>query len=551
MSPNRFARTTRSVKRFERIARILARYGLADWLGESSPEYLRKHFVAADGQHVSELPGPVRLRMALTELGPTFIKLGQMLSTRSDLIGPELAHELASLQADTPPDPPDVVRTVVEEDLGRAIDEVFADFDFQALASASIGQVHLATLRGGSDVIVKVQHQGIDQIVGDDLDILTSLAQLAEKNSAELRMYRPTAIVAEFRRTLLREMDFEVELSNLRQFLRNFDKQPNVVFPRPHPELSTRRLLVMDRMPGYSIADLERLDEDGVDRGQFTDVFTRVMLDMLFRDGFYHADPHPGNVFHVPPERLGLLDCGKVGYVDDQTQESFTNIMQAMMVGDARQLADEFVQIADTPPDLDRDALAADVGEFLAEFRGQADAPLNLTTLFNTMFAVIRSHRLVIPARMALLFLVVMQMEGTARQLNPSFSLMDALQDYRLDLLRQRVSPDRISRQMMRVYRDWSRLGKAVPREIAELLTLVRTGQLEVKVSHTGRDRQVNRGLLTLLIAATLLASGIILALAALPLHHGASLIGVIGLVVAAILALVLLRAIWKSGGLS
>ncbi len=220
-----------NVKRVDEIVRILARYGLADWVGERTPGFIRRRFVTADGVPVNEIPVEVRIRLALTELGTTFIKLGQMMSTRADMVGPELATELSSLQADTPPDSPEQVRATIIAELGLPPEQLFVDFDYQALASASVGQVHVATLKDGAAVVVKVQHAGIEETVRSDLSLLNSLAQLAENNSRELALYHPTATVAEFRRSLLRELDFGTELNNLLQFERNFAGQPQ----GPHP----------------------------------------------------------------------------------------------------------------------------------------------------------------------------------------------------------------------------------------------------------------------------------------------------------------------------
>ncbi|MFN2167817.1 MAG: ABC1 kinase family protein, partial [Anaerolineae bacterium] len=316
-----------NVRRLNQITRILTKYGLAQYIGESTPGFVRRRFVSEEGTDLWELPFDVRLRLALTELGTTFIKMGQMISQRPDMVGPDLAAELASLQADTPADPPEVVRETVETELGVPVEEVFPWFSFEALASASVGQVHLATLQDGSDVVVKVQHAGIEEKVRDDLTLLMTLAKMGEQNSKEVAMYKPTATVAEFRRSLLRELDFTTELNNLLQFTQNFRDDPEVHFPIAYPEESSRRVLTMERLDGYSIADTGRMVANNVDQPAFAERFVRVMLDMIFRDGFYHADPHPGNVFVVTGERVGMLDCGKVGRVDEQTQEEFINIV--------------------------------------------------------------------------------------------------------------------------------------------------------------------------------------------------------------------------------
>ena len=323
-----------NVRRVDEIVRVLAKYGLADWVGDRTPGFIRRRFVTSDGVAVSDFPVEVRIRLALTELGTTFIKLGQMMSTRSDIVGPELAAELASLQADTPADPPELVRATIQSELGAPPEAIFAWFDEGALASASVGQVHLARLHDGTDVVVKVQHAGIEEKVRSDLSLLATVAQLAEANSKELARYRPADTVEEFSRSLMRELNFHTELNSLLRFSQNFASNPQVHIPIAYPELSSRRVLTMEKLAGYSIAKSEQMTADNVNRTTFAALFANSMMQMIFRDGFYHADPHPGNLFVLPGQRLGLLDCGKVGRVDEQTRDDFIGIGAAFLTGD-------------------------------------------------------------------------------------------------------------------------------------------------------------------------------------------------------------------------
>ena len=237
-----------NAKRVDQILKILAKYGLAEWLGAAQPDLLAKHMQSAEGESLADMSQEARIRAAIMELGPTFIKLGQIFSTRADLLGPELAAELSELQSNTPADPPEVVRTTVEGELGRSIEEVYSDFELEALASASIGQAHSATLPDGQKVIVKVQHQGIEEKITHDLEILGSLAELAEKHSAELRLYQPVKNIADFKKQLLFELDFGREARNLDTFNRNFEKDRRIMAPRSFPECSTRRVLTMERL---------------------------------------------------------------------------------------------------------------------------------------------------------------------------------------------------------------------------------------------------------------------------------------------------------------
>ncbi len=252
----------------------------------------------------------VRLRMALTELGTTFIKLGQILSTRADLIGPDMAEELTKLQADVPPDDPEVVGQTVENELGRPLEALFAEFELEAMGSASIGQVHRAKLLSRETVVVKVQHTGIEPIVMNDLEILKALAELAERYDPDLRLFQPRATVADFSRNLIRELDFRRELRSMRQFKLNFADNNWLHIPASYPELSSKRVLTMEMLVGFSIAKTDKLAEENIDTNNLAQQGANMYLEMIFRDRFFHADPHPGNIWVLkilPRELFDIL----------------------------------------------------------------------------------------------------------------------------------------------------------------------------------------------------------------------------------------------------
>jgi ubiquinone biosynthesis protein len=535
-----------NVRRVDQIVRILGKYGLGNLIGEKTPDFIQRRFVSSEGIAVRDYPFEVRVRMALTELGTTFIKVGQMMSQRPDMVGPELAAQLESLQADTPPDPPTLVRATIEEELGQPPDAIFTLFNQLALASASVGQVHLAELKDGSQVVVKVQHAGIEPKVKSDLNLMMSLAQAAESNSREFAQYRPTATVAEFQRSLMRELDFHVELNNMVQFARNFADDPDVHFPIAYPEFSSKRVLTMERLDGYSIARRDRMLADGIDITAFAELFANTMLSMVFRDGFYHADPHPGNIFVLPGGRLGMLDSGKIGRVDEKTQDDFINIVTAFINSDVDSLTDELVRMCETPANFNRSAYRADVSEFVGEF---ADVPggLDLGPAFTAMFGIIRKHKLVVPARVNMLLLVIVQTEGTARFLDPDFDLTEALQGFGLDLLQRRYSPKRLGRDALRSVREWQRLIDALPRESLQLLERTRSGDLRFSVEQPSLSGPLNRLAYGIIVAALLLGSTLMWGMAAPPTLWGVSVIGFLGLLVGVLLGAHLLFLIWRS----
>ena len=549
MFENPISSKVQNTKRFQEIVKILAKYGFAEWAKDSHPEFIKKKFIAVDGQDISTLPWEKRLSMALMELGPTFIKLGQMLSTRSDLIGPELAKELSALQADVPADPYEIVQLTIESEFGKPVDEIFADFDHQALSSASIGQAHIARLADGTEVIVKVQHPGIEAKVNEDFNILTALVGLAEKNNALLRQYQPTAIMAEFRRSLMKEMDFMVELRNLDRLIANFEDEPFLHIPQPYPEYSSRRVLTMEMLEGYSVANLEQITQDGVDTEAFTQRMIDIFLKMIFRDGFYHADPHPGNIYLLPDERFGLLDCGKVGTVDQQTQETFAGILQAFMSQDSAQLVDDLIRFCSVPYDLDRDAFQAEIGDLVEGLGDQLSSGSGMSELVNILFDVIRKYHIVAPSRVVLLFTVILLLEGTARQLHPGFNFIDSLQPYMTRIMIWRYSPKNLFRKVLRTYKGWDNLIKDLPRNLSIVINRLREGQIEIQLHLRGFDKQINRLAYSVLTAALFLGSAFLWGMKAPPVINDISVFGVLGTIVSVFLLISLLWNIHKSGG--
>ena len=285
----------KQAKRLAEIMKILSRYSMADWLKRIPFQTIRNMVASSETQAITDMPLPVRLRLALTEMGTTYIKLGQVLSTRADLVGPEIADELRKLQADTPADPSDVVRLTIRDELGKDPEELFQEFDPVAFSSASIGQVHRAQLADGQTVVIKVQHDGIQEKVRIDLELLEGLSKLLQEHVPDARAYQPVATTREFRRTLLRELDFLSERSQLEQFARNFAEDSTVHIPVVYPNLCSRRVLTMELLQGIPGSKPEKISDSGVDLNDFAKNAANVFLNMIFRDGFYHADPHPGN----------------------------------------------------------------------------------------------------------------------------------------------------------------------------------------------------------------------------------------------------------------
>lgn len=543
-------RLVRNTARFHEVVSVAMKYGIAPWLSGIRTEWVQRHLRTTDGQQISDLPEAVRVRMALTELGTTFIKLGQILSTRSDLIGPDLAEELSKLQSSTPPDPVEQVNGLITEELGSAPDQVFGEFDPVPFASASIGQVHHAVLKDGKSVVVKVQHTGIEERVRNDLEILIQLAELAEHYSQDIARYRPLATAREFARTLRDELDFTREQSNLMRFTRNFRDDPMIAIPASYPQCCSRRVLTMDCLNGIELTDRQALQESDLDLSAIAKRGANMFLQMIFRDGFYHADPHPGNLMVLPNSVIGLLDCGMVGRVDEELREQIEDLLMAAIDRDSKRLQECVVELGEVPTDFDRTMLQNDLVNFVDDYGGQSIDEFDLSGSLNGMIEIIRKHHILLPSKVSLLIKMLVMLEGTAHQLSPDFNIIELLEPYRAESIKRRLSPQRAWRKLQSAQRDWTRLAETLPSDVADIMNRIRRGSFNINLEHRKLDSITNRLVLGILTAALFVGSASLWSNDVPPKLGSVSLPGSVGCAVAVYLGFTLVRAIKKSGNL-
>ncbi len=510
------------------VAGVLAKYGLATWLTDVEWEPIRHALRSEGGDALTRQPFEARVRLALIDLGTTFIKLGQMLSTRPDLVGQPMAAELSKLQAQMPANPPDVAIGVVESELGRPIGELFMNFDGDALASASIGQVHRARLTTGRRAVVKVQHPGIEGTIRRDLDILGFLAEIAEMNET-LRRYQPASVIREFGRTTLNELDFRRELRNLQSFRRNFTDDETVVFPRPYAELASGRVLTMEHLKGIAVADSKRLAKLDIDRDELARRGSNVFIQMIFRDGFYHADPHPGNFLALPNGKVGLLDAGMVGRIDGKLRKQIEDVLIAAGDRDADRLADAVTRICTAPRDLDRAAFSNDLTELYQEFGTGPVGKFNVGGALTSVTRILHQHKLILPSKVSMLIKCMVLLEGTGRLLSPSFSLAELLEPVRKQILLRHFSPEGRLRSARQLLTDWERLAEVLPKVLAIIADRLQSGTFAIRLEHRHLKSAANRLVAGMFVSALLVGSTILMARGVPPLAWGLSVTGVLG----------------------
>ena len=538
----------RNANRWREILSILSKYGLAGWLGRFDFSVGKKLLKDRNGEAIAKQPAEVCIRLAIEELGPTFIKLGQIMSTRPDVVGSELASELEKLQVNVPADSYEQVAATVYDEFGTSLESMFEEFSEEPVASASIGQVHKAVLHTGEVVAVKVQHQNICQRVNVDLDIFMGLAQLAEK-IPEFESYRPTTMAAEFQRALRRELDFVRESRHIEEFGQAFEDNEAILIPKVYPALCGERVLVMQWLDGLCLADGQQVRQAHFDLGEIAQAGAEMYLEMIFNFGVYHADPHPGNLLLAEGGKLGLLDFGMVGRIDSTLREDFEDLLLAIVEQDAERLVAVVTRVAAVPVGTDETGLTLDLTDYVSHYANQTVENFDLASAVTEMFELMRRYDIVLPSQIALILKVLVMLEGTAQRLQPDFCLMELLQPYQKKIVARRLSPTRQLRKARRMAYEMQQLAEVLPRRLRDILQQMQSGRFDVHLDHRGLEPSVNRMVLGLLTSALFLGS------VQLVTHHvwplwDVSVPGTVGILMSVGLGLRLLIAINKSGHL-
>lgn len=496
--------------RYRQIAEVMTRHGLG-WLhGATGLERFFPPLAGRKSDAEEELTTPPEhIRRALEELGPTFIKLGQFLSARPDLLPPDYQAELARLQDDAPAFSSEIACERIESELGQSIEELFSDFETRPLAAASIGQAHAARLHDGTEVVLKVRRPGVVRQVEEDLEIMLNIAAAMSRRWKLAARYDVVGLAQEFANTLRAELNYLIEGQNAERFARNFATHPAVHIPRIFWDLSTSRVLTMERIRGTKISDLPETEEAGIDRRELAERGARVILKMIFEDGFFHADLHPGNFFIQPDGRFGLIDFGMVGIVDPALQERLAELLLAITASDYDQLVDTLLEMGVTRGRIERDVLRRDLQYLISQYAGQPLGEIDLTPLLNEALEIMRRHQLHLPPNLALLLKTIILTEGLGARLDPGFHLISVIVPYTNRLLLNLYSPSRWLRKARRAGSDLAWLGTQAPRQLRRMLVAMERGGFEVGMRPQSLDplmtrleRLANRIVLGILTAA-------------------------------------------------
>jgi ubiquinone biosynthesis protein len=552
--------TPRHLGRYRQIAEILISHGFGAILAQLDLDpnlNLPQRLLSRQKPPPPDTTAAQHVRLALEELGPTFIKFGQILSTRPDVLPPAYIIELSRLQDQVPPAPWPAVKAYIEQELGDSLERLFASFDPTPLAAASLAQVHAATLSDGRQVVVKVQRPNIEQTINLDLDILYDLARLAQGRTPFGQMYNLVEIADDFAETLRAEMDYRREGRNADRFRANFAREAHVYIPQVHWDYTTARIMVLERISGIKVDDIPALDAAGHDRHQLALHSARLIIQQVLEDGFFHADPHPGNILVMPGEVIGLMDFGTVGYLSLNDRTNLVRLYIVAIQLDAASIVEQLIRMGVAHYNSDRAALQREIQRLLFKYYGLPLQEVQFHELLEEIRPIIYEHHLRLPTALWLLAKTLVMMEGVGKRLYPEFDVFAVSKPYVRRFMRRMLLPSEWGPGALRNVAAWNDLIGHLPGQAHRILNQLEHGELglQLHISEiqraTGRlDRMANRLILSVLLAALIIALALLIPTLSLAWPWGLlTWVIILSFVVMTILALWLIWSIFRSGG--
>lgn len=516
--------------RAREILEVLARYGIA--------ERSARTLAAADGSsnlatkfadpELVKLDPGARLTAAFTELGTTWIKLGQSLSMRADLVGSDVAEALSQLQAEVPADPPGKARERVESDLGAPVTELYASFDDEPFASGSVAQAHHAVLKDGTPAVVKVLHYGAEEKVRGDLDLMRKVARFVESADPELARFNPSKAVEQFAEMMTQAMDLRNELRSMQRFTRELSEFDWLLVPTPYPELSATGVLTMEQMEGKQPKNRDDVTGAGWDVNDMTQHVTNAWMSMIFDHGLYHADPHPGNFLIPDPEHLVLLDYGDVGYLADPRRNDVIRLLTAVIGRDVSDLTDVIIVVCNAPASTDVKDLEMAIDKWMAQYLPEdtASNDIELSAAMNACMQLLHEKELVFPSDLAMLVRVMGRLEGFGIQLGSTVTMEEYLTPYLRRHVMQESSPKKMLERLVRSTTSWTRMARELPRDIEILVQQLRKGETRLEINLRDPDELTDKLIDGLMASSSLLAASQLLANRTGPTVKGISVAG-------------------------
>ncbi|WP_229800306.1 ABC1 kinase family protein [Vogesella alkaliphila] len=548
----------RDLPRLREISAVLFKHGLGEFVQRlrlpAAVEKAGEWFNLRLPDSADAIPAPIRVRLAFEELGPTFIKLGQILSTRVDLFAPEWINEFEKLQNTVPPIAEAQLAPYLQQVLGEAPETLFARFDMTPIGSASIAQVHRATLHDGSEVVVKLRRPGIVPKVDADLRILEHLAHLIELEFPDARRFVPSDIVAQFARSLKRELDLAAEARNMERFARDFAEDPYIRIPKVYWEYTRADVNVQDFIDGFSASPVSALPAAGLSPPLLARRGADAVLKMILLNGYFHADPHPGNVIFLPEDRIAFIDFGMVGRLSHRRRDEIVDLLAAMAQRDEHAMMGVLIGWTGSVP-VDEEQFAEDIGEIFFQYDHVMLKDLNMSQLINDLMALIRNHGILLPADMAMLFKALITLEGLGRQLEPQFQLVEHLTPFVRKLIIERYRPEALLKRGRETLSDGFAMLASLPRDIIRIGRDIKHGKFRInldlkRLEQFGHqlDKSVNRLTMGIVTGCLIIGSSIVMTVDGGPTLFGLPLFGFLGFMVAFFNSMWLIWSIWLAG---
>jgi len=550
----------KNLKRAKEILIVLSKYGLGYFFDLPAVERylnLSKKFLGKKGKKETarKLTLPQRVRLAFEELGPTFIKLGQILSVRPDLIPPEFTEEFSKLQDNVPMFNYIEVERQIKKEFNKPINDLFVEFDKQPIAAASLSQVHKAKLSTGEIVAVKIQRPDIGQKIKADITILLDLAKFAEKRLINGHLYQPVEIVKEFSQTIKKELDFVNEARNIDKFRNNFKQDETIRIPDVHWDLTTSKILVMEFIDGVKISNVIKSKSSQFNKKIIAARGADMILKQIFEDGFFHGDPHPGNIFIIKENEIALLDFGMVGRIDNELMSKMADLLIAVIKNSADGIIRALIKMDIVDPDMDIKSLKAEINGFISKYYNAPLQEWEIGGIIEEILEIMIHHQIKIPSDFALLTKALVTIEGIGRELDPDFDMVAHTKPFAKKLLSKKYSLVNLWEKGSETAKELFDFLQIFPKEFSLLIKNLRAGELNVNFRHKGLekliseiDRSSNRLSFSMIIAALIIGSSFIMQLDKGPFIFNYPVLGIVGYLLASFLGMVLVISILRSG---